>query len=431
MAAAPSLATLQNLVRRDPDGYTEEVGRRLRHFQSLLALVEQQPGSSPADFLPLLSFVSHIAACFPSLMADLPEGLGRLLEERHDVLEPAVRRALLQALVLLRNRGMVPPLALLQRCFRLFRCRDKTLRARLYAYVVTDIKTANRKARDQPLNRALQNHVIHILQEPSSVGAKYALRAMIELYRRQVWRDAKTVNVIASALFCPHPKLRIAALHFLLGAHDAPRDGEDSEEEELQEARGAVSKLREQLGGKDGSHESRPGRCVHKKKRKLQRAMRSTKSRGKAEAAASLQVALEVREEVWQLQPVRADEAREEVDHQQPHLESFTLGQCGRLEVRLLMINLLSRLVGAHRLQLPNFFPYLQRYLQPHQRDITLLLAYLADFEAQSSDDVGELSRARDSQMTSHTSIIGHGRMKRGGGRWEQHGAPLDETAVK
>jgi len=287
MAAAPSLATLQNLVRRDPDGYTEEVGRRLRHFQSLLALVEQQPGSSPADFLPLLSFVSHIAACFPSLMADLPEGLGRLLEERHDVLEPAVRRALLQALVLLRNRGMVPPLALLQRCFRLFRCRDKTLRARLYAYVVTDIKTANRKARDQPLNRALQNHVIHILQEPSSVGAKYALRAMIELYRRQVWRDAKTVNVIASALFCPHPKLRIAALHFLLGAHDAPHDGEDSEEEELQEARGAVSKLREQLGGKDGSHESRPGRCVNKKKRKLQRAMRSTKSRGKAEAAAS------------------------------------------------------------------------------------------------------------------------------------------------
>ena len=388
MAAAPSLATLQNLVRRDPDGYTEEVGRRLRHFQSLLALVEQQPGSSPADFLPLLSFVSHIAACFPSLMADLPEGLGRLLEERHDVLEPAVRRALLQALVLLRNRGMVPPLALLQRCFRLFRCRDKTLRARLYAYVVTDIKTANRKARDQPLNRALQNHVIHILQEPSSVGAKYALRAMIELYRRQVWRDAKTVNVIASALFCPHPKLRIAALHFLLGAHDAPRDGEDSEEEELQEARGAVSKLREQLGGKDGSHESRPGRCVNKKKRKLQRAMRSTKSRGKAEAAASF-AALHLLHDPFTLaEKLFAELRRSSERFEVRRLTAArceetpsTLPECERLEVRLLMINLLSRLVGAHRLQLPNFFPYLQRYLQPHQRDITLLLAYLVQEE--------------------------------------------------
>ena len=58
-----------------------------------------------------------------------------------------------------------------------------------------------------------------------------------------------------------------------------------------------------------------------------------------------------------------------------------TLPECERLEVRLLMINLLSRLVGAHRLQLPNFFPYLQRYLQPHQRDITLLLAYLVQEE--------------------------------------------------
>ena len=36
------------------------------------------------------------------------------------------------------------------------------------------------------------------------------------------------------------------------------------------------------------------------------------------------------------------------------------------------------------------------------------------------------MSRARGSQMTSHTSIIGHGRRKRGGGRWEQHRAPLD-----
>ena len=51
-------------------------------------------------------------------------------------------------------------------------------------------------------------------------------------------------------------------------------------------------------------------------------------------------------------------------------------------------------------------------------------------FEAPSSDDVDELGRYRGSQITSHTSIIGHGRRERGGGgaggRWEQHGAPLE-----
>ena len=49
-----------------------------------------------------------------------------------------------------------------------------------------------------------------------------------------------------------------------------------------------------------------------------------------------------------------------------------------------------------------------------------------ADFAAPSSDDVDELGRSRGSQMTSHTRSIGHGRRERVGGRWKQHGAPLD-----
>ena len=40
----------------------------------------------------------------------------------------ALRRALVQALILLRNRGMFGAEPLLRLCFRLFRCRDKALR---------------------------------------------------------------------------------------------------------------------------------------------------------------------------------------------------------------------------------------------------------------------------------------------------------------
>ena len=53
-------------------------------------------------------------------------------------------------------------------------------------------------------------------------------------------------------------------------------------------------------------------------------------------------------------------------------------------------------------------------------------LASEADFGAPSSDDVDELGRSRGSQMTSLSRSIGHGRRERGGGRWKQHGAPLE-----
>ena len=49
-----------------------------------------------------------------------------------------------------------------------------------------------------------------------------------------------------------------------------------------------------------------------------------------------------------------------------------------RFEVKLLHQDMISRLIGLHHLLLLNFYPYLQRYLQPHQRQVTKILLYLA-----------------------------------------------------
>ena len=49
-----------------------------------------------------------------------------------------------------------------------------------------------------------------------------------------------------------------------------------------------------------------------------------------------------------------------------------------RFEVKLMVMNLISRLVGIHELILLNFYPFLQRFLQPHQREVTKILQYTA-----------------------------------------------------
>lgn len=49
-----------------------------------------------------------------------------------------------------------------------------------------------------------------------------------------------------------------------------------------------------------------------------------------------------------------------------------------RFELKLLLINFISRLVGIHQLFLLNFYPYLQRYLHPKQLEVTKLLQYMA-----------------------------------------------------
>jgi protein SDA1 len=47
-----------------------------------------------------------------------------------------------------------------------------------------------------------------------------------------------------------------------------------------------------------------------------------------------------------------------------------------KFQVKLLMINFLTRLVGNHELLLLPLYPYLQRYMGGHQRDVTAVLAY-------------------------------------------------------
>lgn len=48
-----------------------------------------------------------------------------------------------------------------------------------------------------------------------------------------------------------------------------------------------------------------------------------------------------------------------------------------RLETRVAMMAVISRAVGVHQLLLLNFYPFLQKYIQPHQRDVTRILAIL------------------------------------------------------
>ena len=160
-----SLPMLQNLIKRDPDGYQEEFLRRLRHFQSIVDIQRQRPGSESKELVALLGFVSAVCPCFPHLTAEVPGQLSSLLEEQLDALDAPVRRAIFQALVLLRNRGMLEPLVLLQLCFRCFRAHDKTLRQKLYAHVVADIKGVNAKHKDNALNRRLQAHVFAMLTD--------------------------------------------------------------------------------------------------------------------------------------------------------------------------------------------------------------------------------------------------------------------------
>ena len=67
-------------------------------------------------------------------------------------------------------------------------------------------------------------------------SAKTSLDVMVELYRRGVWRDAKTVNVIATACLSDITRVMVTGLNFFLGKdEEGGGGGEDKEESDSED----------------------------------------------------------------------------------------------------------------------------------------------------------------------------------------------------
>ncbi|KAJ8965604.1 hypothetical protein NQ317_004363 [Molorchus minor] len=70
-----------------------------------------------------------------------------------------------------------------------------------------------------------------MLKDTNTKAAKMSVDIMIELYKKNVWNDTKTVNVIATGCFSKITKVMVASLKFFLGRDPEEKGSDDSDSE--------------------------------------------------------------------------------------------------------------------------------------------------------------------------------------------------------
>ncbi|KAJ3287922.1 Protein SDA1, partial [Borealophlyctis nickersoniae] len=351
---ASNLPQLQNFIKRDPGSYREEFLQQWRHYESALAIFNLKPDSEATEFGDLITFISHVSQCYPAECAPFLQQIIDLLSTHHQILQPDLRKVMVQALVLMRNKDQISTVSLLSLFFTLFRCKDKQLRTLLHNHIVNDIKTANAKAKNNKLNKALQNFMYTMLKDTNEIAAKKSLEVMIELYKKNVWNDAKTVNVIAEACFSPISKIVAPAVHFFLGTND--KEDEESDNEDV-------------VDMKQLKHSQNVNKKSKSRKSQLEKAKATVKRKERQKAKA----------EVFNFSALHLlNDPQGFAEKLFSRLKYSTANNSFRFELRLQMMNLVSRLIGVHRLILLGFYDFLIPYLKPHQKDVTAILAYAA-----------------------------------------------------
>eukprot|EP00126_Sphaerothecum_destruens_P001900 Sdes_comp15335_c0_seq1m4195 len=301
-------------------------------------------------------FLSHCSHCYTKDLKNFPNDVIQLLNDNYNLLNPELRKTLCKALILLRNKGLLAETSLLELFFKLFRCKDKHLREMLYKHIVTDICNINQKQKNIKVNKTLQNFMYTMLSDSNTIAAKKSLEVMVELYKKNIWKDAKTVNVIASACISPVVKISVTAITFFLGGEKEDSDGSSGEESDGPTMKDIMSTAK---GVK---------KKTKKREKQLQRAVATLqKKRRRREGKDNA-----VNQDFSALQLLNDPQGLAE------KLFQILKDSTQRFEVRVLMMKLIGRLIGTHDLILLNFYPFLQKYLQPHQRDVTQVLTALA-----------------------------------------------------
>lgn len=253
---------------------------------------------------------------------------------------------------------MITASSLLTLFFKLFRIKDKKLRAVLYHHIVNDIRRLNSKKRDEKVNRALQNFMYTMLQDSTKVAARKSLEVMIELFKMGVWRDAKTVNVISTAVFSTDIKMVLAVVHFFL---DPPKEGDDETEDK--EFRYSKRDIIKQYG--HGVIKK-----TTKRKRRLKEALAELSTKRKTQ----LKHRMDDRRNFNYAAIMLINDAQGFVEK----VYRVLVKSNEKYETKIMLMALLSRFIASHQLMLLDFYSFMQKYLAPHQPHITNLMAIAA-----------------------------------------------------
>lgn len=346
---------LQNKIKRDPVSYAEDFQQQLLHYQSLLAILAMQPEADAADLRVLLNFLSHVSHCYKRQMAAFPAELLDVLQKYAGVLHAEMRKCIVACLFMLKNKGIIDSPALFPHLFALFKCQDKDLRESVYNFVLNDVKN-NRNAAQ---SKALQNLFFCVVEKSDSpVVVRHVLRILIALFKKGIWAEARTVNVVSKCCFAKDIKSAVVALNFFTAAGSsttastADEDAIDSEEDDEDYEKKYKDLLKNnQIAGKRKSKHAKMKRALDKIKRRDRR--EKTESRH-----------------------FFAIEMLNDPQDFAERLFGVLRNTNERFKIKLLLLNVLSTLIAVHRLVLPDVYSFVTRYLSPHQRDVTLILAY-------------------------------------------------------
>ncbi|KAF2028924.1 SDA1-domain-containing protein [Setomelanomma holmii] len=354
-------AALRYKLKRDPQSYRDDFNNQYQQYETLRDLFLQNPSSTDSGLVALkdlIEFISHVADRYPDLTSKFPEDLTQLLLQHHEVLEYELRDKIVGSIVLLRNKDVIDSTVLLNTLFPiLVSTPSKSLRQLLFTKILSDLRSSNAKATNHKLNRTIQTVLYNLLEsDKESPKGIWAVKITRELWKRQIWTDARAVEIMRMAALSDNEKVITGGVRFFLGGD---KEREEAAEESDDDEDADIARLRHQVGINKKSK---------KNQRDLKKAAATVKKKEKKKNAphplnfSALHLLHDPQGFAESLFSKHVQNSKSKLQH----------------ESKLIILQLVSRLVGLHKLTVLSLYSFFLKHLTPRQASVTSYLACLA-----------------------------------------------------
>ena len=234
---------------------------------------------------------------------------------------------------------------------------SKTLRDLLFQKVLSDLRTSNSSTTNHRLNRTIQTVLYElIINDRASPKGIWAVRLTRELWRRQIWTDSKAVEIMKEASLADNHKVVMGGVQFFLGGD---KEREELDDESSEEDAVDLGKIKHQM-------------TINKKNKKKVKLMNDAVEKVKRKERKRKQPHLLNFSALHLLHDPQGFAENLFQKHVQNPRSKLNLQQ------KLLVLQLVSRLVGLHKLTIISLYSYFIKYLTPRQPSVTSFLASLA-----------------------------------------------------
>ena len=351
------LPTYQDRIKREKDTYKEEFLKILNNFEEQFNIFLFDPSKKINGFKELLMFFSHLSSLFPKETEFIPKGLCKIISENYLTIPHEIRLTIVDSLSIMCKSGILSSLEVIPLFFNLMRCQDKILRKRLTDYIISSLTKINEKHKNININKSIQNFCEKLLEDPNKKLARKTLNIIVNLYQKRIWNDSRTINMMANiAVNIKDIKISSAACQFFLSEYNKDKT-ESSDEEDLEELKNKYKLL-----GKGYYKKTK------KRKEKLKQLMKSIEK--KEERNKKIKITTD-------FMPI--DQLNDPMTFAEKLFHLLTSFQSGNFQHKLIVLRLLGRILGRHKLLLRNFFNSMIPLIKNDQKDLSVILASLIE----------------------------------------------------